>query len=525
MSNIKSIGKIRQNDKILALKIKTESNGLGALKTIVILLLIAVQLALMIVSYLYFLTIFKGYFIFSILCSFIACLHALSSDYNGQAKAMWVLFLITSFSFGYIIYIMSDKRVLFGKSRKKMAKIEKEVSSVIKVKDVSFVENDNVKAIANYLSKVGGFDYYTDSKTTYFSSGTLFFDDVILELKKAKKFIFLEFYIVSDGVLLKRILDILKEKVKNGVDVRIIYDDVGSHRTLKRKTKREIVKAGIKLQAFNRLVPIFNIALNLRDHRKIVIIDGSVSYTGGANLADEYINEKRMHGYWKDSAIKIEGNAVNNLTIAFLKQWQFLTTQSVDYRKFVENKDAKNFNQGIVIPFVSGPNYDSSIAQNMYINLISSANKKLYIMTPYFIPDETIYNLLINKARQGVDVRIILPDVADKKFVYIVSRNNAEKLLKYGVRLYTMTSSFVHSKVVLSENLAIVGSINMDLRSFNQQFESAVITSDMATILDAQKDFTATFTRSNEITWLNAKRNKLGYRVLAGLFNLISPFM
>jgi cardiolipin synthase len=254
------------------------------------------------------------------------------------------------------------------------------------------------------------------------------------------------------------------------------------------------------------------------------VIDGRVAFTGGTNLADEYVNEKRMHGYWKDAGIKIEGPAVDNFTVSYLSEWQFLTNNEIDYKSFL-NKCQGVKSDGVVVPFVSGPNYPLSIAENMYANEISNAKEKLYIMTPYFIPDETLTNLLINKARSGVDVKIILPDVADKKFVYIVSRNNIEKLIKFGVKAYTMTHSFVHSKVILTENSAIVGSINVDLRSFNQQFESAVLTNETSTLEAIQKDFDYTISKSEEITGKNQKRRNPFFRIFAGLFNLISPFM
>ena len=304
----------------------------------------------------------------------------------------------------------------------------------------------------------------------------------------------------------------------------MIYDDMGSHGTLLSKAKKEISAAGIKLVPFNRLVPVFNIALNLRNHRKIVVIDGRVAFTGGANLADEYVNEKRMHGYWKDAGIKIEGPATDNFTLAYLAEWQFLTNKEIDYKAYLGKCQGMK-SDGVVVPFVSGPNYTFSISQNIYANEIANAKEKLYIMTPYFIPDETITNLLINKAKSGVDVRIILPDVADKKFVYIVSRNNIEKLTKFGVKAYTMTHSFVHSKVILTENSAIVGSINMDLRSFNQQFESAVFTNEQNTLESIEKDFNHTISYSKEITNENQKRKNPFFRLMAGLFNLISPFM
>ncbi|MBQ7880975.1 MAG: cardiolipin synthase [Clostridia bacterium] len=516
--------KIKKSEHIFAVKVKTESNGLGVLKTFIVLLLIALQAGILILSYLYVSQLFQWYLMLSLILSFVICIYVLSSDYHGQAKAMWVLFLITCFGFACFIYFLSDKHILFARARKKYNKILKQTENLQEQSDLSSVANNEVKTNCQYLYNAGKFVTDLNSRSIFFPSGAQLFDSILSELEKAKEFIFIEYFIISNGVLFNRIFDILKEKAQVGVDVRIIYDDMGSHGTLKRKTKKQIISAGIKLHPFNRLVPVFNIALNLRDHRKIVVVDGKTAFTGGANLADEYINEKRMHGYWKDCGIKIEGKAVDNLTISFLTQWQFLNNKPIDYKKYL-NKAESFKSTGVTVPFVSGPNYQFSIAQNIYANEIANAKEKLYIMTPYFIPDETITNLIINKARSGVDVRIILPEVADKKFVYVVSRNNVEKLILHGVKVYTMTSSFVHSKIILTENSAIVGSINMDLRSFNQQFESAIFTNETTTLQAINDDFDNTIKHSQLITKKTLKRNKLHFRILAGLFNLISPFM
>lgn len=521
---IKTLPKIKQSDHIFALKIKTESNSLGVLKSFIVLLLIFLQAALLILSYLYILYGFQWYILFSFICTVVCCIYVLSSDYHGQAKATWVFFLLACSSFAYIIYFMSDKHILFSNSKKKYSNILLMTNCLQKQLDLNQIQDLKTKSNCTYLYDAGQFVAHNSSKTKYFPSGAQIFDSILEDLKKAKEFIFIEFFIISDGVLLKRFLDVLKVKSSEGVDIRIIYDDMGSHKTLKRRTKKLITSYGIKLQCFNRLVPIFNIALNLRDHRKLIIIDGKVSYTGGVNLADEYINEKRMHGYWKDSGIRVEGTATDNFTIAFLTQWKFLTKEGIEWKNYI-NKAKKFECDGVVVPFVSGPNYSYSISQNMYTNLISNAEKSIYIMTPYFIPDETLMNLLINKARSGVDVRIILPEVADKRFVYIVSRNNAEKLIKFGVKVYTMTSSFVHSKIVLTDNSAIVGSINMDLRSFNQQFESAVYISDSSTINEIEYDFANVFNYSKQILDNTCWRKSKWYRMLACLLNIISPFM
>lgn len=516
--------KIKSSEKIYTLKIKTESKGLGLLKTFIVLGLIFLQLVVLVLSSLSSIQAYQWFFFLSMGLSLIASLHVLSSDYHGQAKATWILFLLVCYSFGYIIYFFSDKRILFAKSRKKYEKILKNTENLQQQIDLSDVNSD-AKNKCHFLYNSGKFIAHKKSKTTYFPSGAGFYDDLLENLEKAEKFIFIEYYIIANGVLFDRFFDVLEKKANSGVDVRIIYDDMGSHGTLKRKNKRKLINAGIKIHAFNRLVPFFIISLNLRDHRKIVVIDGKVCYTGGTNLADEYINEKRVYGYWKDSGIKIEGQATDNLTIAFLTQWEFLTGEQIDYQKYLKLAPELDTNNEIVVPYVSGPNYKFSISQNMYMSEIASAKETLYIMTPYFIPDETLNNMLIEKAREGVDVRIILPDIADKKFVYVVSRNNAERLMEHGIKIYTMTHSFVHSKIVYTEKSAIVGSINVDLRSFFQQFESAVLTTEKQTLDCINQDFEKTFLYCKLITEQTKRRNKLHYRILAGIFKIVSPFM
>lgn len=518
------IKKIPRNNYINSVKIKTEFDGIGALKTLLIILLIFAQFSLLVLSYLYLFTVFQGLTIISIVLTIITCVYVLSTSKNGQTKGTWIFFLLMCFTFGYIIYFLSDEHIVFRKPQKKYNKIysttEKFLDPQIDLSSLS----DKTRTDCNYLYNTGKFPAYTGSKLKYFPSGYLFFEDLIQDLKNAKEFIFIEFFIISNGVLLDRILEILKQKASQGVDIRIIYDDMGSHRTLQRKTKKILRQNNIKILRFNPFIPVFKIAMNFRDHRKIVVVDGKVAYTGGTNLADEYINEKRMYGYWKDAGIKLEGKATNTFTISFLRQWEFISNTPQNYNKFL-NQNESHKNNSIVVPFVDGLDYTHSIGKDSYVNMFSNATEKIYIMTPYFIPDETVFDILKNKASSGTEVRIILPEVADKKLVYQVSRNNAEKLLPFGVKVFTMKNSFVHSKIVLTEYSAVVGSINIDQRSFNQQFESAIYTNDKSILDSVNKDFNDTLNKSQEITTKNQKRNNMLNRITAGILRIISPFM
>jgi len=522
--------KITINPKHLAsnlgadvLKIKTERNSLGVLKTMVVALLLLIQFAIFILSYLYFINFFQIFSIISYVFTLITCIYCLSTNKNSQSKPIWIFFMLVCSSFGWLIYLISNEKIFWGKNKKTYNKILEKSNKYVAKTNLK-INNSICKSECEYLQSSGNFTTFSNTQTKYFPSGASLFDSILEDIEKAQKFIFIEYFIISEGNLLKRFMSLLDEKVQQGVDVRIIYDDLGSHGTFSRKTKKMIKKAGIKLFSFNKLLPRFSMVLNYRDHRKIVVIDGKIGYTGGANLADEYTNEKRLHGYWKDSGIRLEGPAVDGLTTIFLRNYEFVSRKDENYEQFLNLSEKKN-NSSLVVPYADGLEYQENIGKNAYTNLIANANEKLYIMSPYFVIDDTITNLLINKAKAGIDVRIILPEIADKKIVYIISRNTAEKLIKHGVKLYTMTNSFVHSKVILTENSAIVGSINMDLRSFYQQFESAVYLNDKQTLSDIEKDFINTFNISKFIENEKLKRNKLSFRIFAGIVNLISPFM
>ncbi len=503
-------------------KIKTESN-FGVLKTIIVAVLIIAQFCFLLISAFYLLNVFKWLVGFSFFVTIIFCLDVLSSNRTGQVKATWIFFMLLCFTFGWIFFILSNEKFMFGKHKKRYQKIHATTDIL-----PHNVEIDNcslsIKNDCNYLQKNGNFSIYNSINTKYFASGENLFKEVIKTLKTAQKFIFIEFFIISDGKLSGEIFKILKQKASQGVDVRIIYDDMGSHGRFKRKTKKQLEKQGVKLEAFNKLVPVLNFALNYRDHRKIVVVDGKTAFTGGTNLSDEYVNAKKLYGFWKDGGIKICGECVNTFTLAFLRQWQFLSKKEQNLKNFIQckNQTTINPNQDVVVPFVTGPDYKNNIARDMYENMIANATKKIYIMTPYLIPDETVVNVLKNKAQSGVDVQIILPGIPDKKTVYLMSLDQAENLMQGGVKILLMNNSFVHSKLLLTENACIVGSINMDQRSLYQQFESAVYTNDKKVMQDLQTDFLQTV--KNSKIHQKTKRGIVKNTVVRVL-RLISPLM
>ena len=504
-------------------RIHEESNLWNVVKVFCISVILLLELALIFFIHMRLAEVLWWYIGFSFFASFGCCLYVLSSNKSGNSKTVWTVFLLLFFYVGYTIFILSDENICFARHKKKYKKIFTRTNELL---DEGIIPNDELKDDSIYLKKAGNFPTYQNTDMKYFSSGALLFDDVLKSLKEARKFIFIEFFIIGDGDLLERTLEILEEKAANGVDVRIMYDSVGSSRKLSGNTIRRIKRAGIRIQDFNRLVPIFSVSMNFRDHRKIVIIDGEISYTGGSNLSDEYVNGKQVYGYWKDTGFKMIGDATRFFTLAFLRQWEFVCGEKMENYEYtpyiLEQKNTGK--KSNVIPYLDGLEYEEDICKSVYTNMIASAREKIYIMTPYFIVDHTIENLLISKAMCGADVRIILPRIPDKKIVYSLSCANARKLTEKGVKVYLMDESFVHSKLLLTENEVAIGTVNMDMRSFYQQFECGVVTTDSGVMAEVESDFVSSFELCTDIREV-VKYNFLVKRIYNGLLRLFSPLM
>lgn len=471
-------------------KIRTEHNTLSTVKTLVTAFLVLLQLAVILgISYIPMLG--AGWLLLiPMAISVITAFSVLSSHRSAQSKAVWVLFILVFFFFGFLIYFMSDDKIMYARQRKRHKAIFEKSERYVKPYSEPSADAD-FKQICRYLNNSGDFVPYSDTDVQYFPSGASLFDDIIERLEEAENFVLIEYFAIADGVLWSRIWDVLERKIALGVEVKIIYDDVGS-RALTHKTIKMMKNAGAEVRVFNRLLSRFTFAMNYRDHRKMFIIDGKTAYTGGSNIADEYVNEKHMHGYWKDTGLRLDGEAVDGMTLFFLRQWEYIVKKPFDYSPYFGHYE-KTGNTSAVVPYVGGPEYEQAICKSVFESVISSAKQKLYIMTPYFTPDESVMQHLVNKALSGVDVRIILPSVPDKYYVYLLTRDNAERLLKYGVKIYFMKDSFVHSKLVMSESCAVVGTVNFDMRSFYQQFENAVLTDDEKVLNQLGADFESTF--------------------------------
>ncbi len=389
-------------------------------------------------------------------------------------------------------------------------------------KEIESQNNGKINYLMNYLN----FPVTKNNNINYYKLGELAYPEMLKELKNAKKFIFLEYFIIKNGTMWSEILKILEEKAKEGLDVRLIYDDMGCIALLPTSYPKQMKEKGIKCIAFNKLNPFLGVIMNNRDHRKMMIIDGKTVFSGGMNLADEYINLEHPYGKWKDNGIKITGEAVWNFTIMFLNMWNSYRKDDEDYKKYKYDFSKENLEQnGYTIPYGETPLDNEIVGENVYLNIINQAQKYVYIMTPYLIIDTDMINSLILAAKRGVDVRIVVPGIPDKKIVYSLTTSYFETLIKNGVKIYKYTPGFVHSKVFVSDdNIATVGTINLDYRSLYLHFECGVFMQDVEEIKDVKKDLVDTIGESHFVSKKEAMP-KLLKSVWQAVLRLFAPLM
>jgi Phosphatidylserine/phosphatidylglycerophosphate/cardiolipin synthases and related enzymes len=417
--------------------------------------------------------------------------------FNGEQrpsyKLIWLFMIGIAPLFGGVLYLFfGDKK--FSKRRRRLlaASMKNTVGEVLESEEARrSLEKANplLARQSNLLRNLSRYGVWAHTSAKYFAHGEDFLADALVELKKAEKFIFIEYFILARGKCWDSVLEVLKEKVKEGVDVRVMYDDLGSAAVLPINYAHELRKFGIKAVAFNPVMLHVNPRLNFRDHRKIMDIDGNVCYTGGLNLADEYINDDIRFGYWKDNAVKIEGDAVWNLTVMFLENWAFMTRDfPSDFSVFRPTVHPES--DGFVQPFSDSPLDYKNVAESGYMEIINHAKKYIWITTPYLILDDDMTQTLIRVALCGVDVRIITPSVPDKYLVHEATRSNYVKLVEAGAKIYEFTPGFIHSKTfVADDEVAFVGTANLDYRSLYLHFELSVAFYNSTIVEEVKEDF------------------------------------
>lgn len=446
-----------------------------------------------------------------------------------ESKVTWILFAVVPV-FGFLLYLMIGERRL---SKKEIQQLEKMDSMKFR-EDNSYelrvqLKQENKSAfgiVKSLLSMDHNADVYDGTASQYFPLGEEMFEAMLDDLHSAKKFIFLEFYIIDPGLMWNRILEILVDKVQQGVEVKLLYDDIGCMATLPGDYTKRLRKMGIDAHKFNKVIPRMTVAYNNRDHRKILVVDGQVGYTGGINLADEYINHIVRFGHWKDGGVRLEGSAVKALTRLFLMNWYINRGEITDFDRY--HFDSQRVEgKGLYIPYGSGPKpiYKEQVGKAVYQNIINQAIDYVYITTPYLIIDYDLTEDIKNAAMRGVDVRIVTPFIPDKKLIQIVTRGAYPDLLEAGVRIYEYTPGFIHSKNVISDDeLAVVGTINFDYRSLVHHYENAVLMYQTESIADIKQDFEDLFDVSKEIS-LETLQNSWYQRLLKEIMQLFAPLL
>ncbi|MGL4344689.1 MAG: cardiolipin synthase [Cellulosilyticaceae bacterium] len=475
---------------------------------------------------------FVYFYAFCTLLSIAAVLYILSTTANPSYKLAWTIPILIIPVFGGLFYLMFGMNNV-GKRLRKQMKLVAEQSEALLVQDMEVLEeigsqDKRILTQVNYIKDCSLFPIYRNTTTKYLSPGEVFFDKLKEELEKAEHFIFMEYFIIQEGVMWDGILEILTRKAAEGVDVRVMYDDVGTIQTLPYKYNEKLEQLGIKTAVFNEITAALSLKMNNRDHRKITVIDGHTGFTGGINLADEYINEYEKHGHWKDAALMMKGEAVWNLTLMFLQIWNFERPEKDQYDDYRPRRHHPEpfESDGYVQPYADSPLDGEVLGENVYLNIINKAKDYVYINTPYLIVDNELVTALTLAAKGGIDVRIVTPHHADKWFVHILTRAYYPQLIEAGVKVYEYTPGFIHSKTFVSDDeVGVVGTINLDFRSLYLHFECATWMYKTKAVHDMKQDFLKTLKLCQEITLEEAHHVRWYNRLIRSILRVFSPLM
>lgn len=455
----------------------------------------------------------------------------LNSDSNPAFKTSWII-VILILPLGWILYLMfhgtpnSKKEVLKYQNLPDLTlPYFKNDSSIL---DSISKEDFQTAKICRYIQNISGMGVFKNTNTKFYPCGEYFFLDYVNSLKSAKRYIFLEYFIISHGTMWDTVLNILKYKAKQGVEIRLMYDDIGTISLLKYHYDDYLNSLGIKTLVFNPIKAFPNPSINFRDHRKITIIDGNIAYTGGLNLSDEYINQKQRFGYWKDSAMKLEGDAVRSMITMYLQLWNYCSysDSNTNLDRYFNNINSVSV-KGYIQPFYDNPFNKRLLSEYAYMGIINTAKDYVYICTPYLILDNEMITALKYASISGVDVRIITPYIPDKKNVNEVTRSNYLQLIHSGIRIFEFKDGFIHSKTIVSDDKsAIVGTANFDFRSFYMHFENGILLYNTKSVLQVKQDCLDIFeNQSVEILESDCTNIPLYKKIIRFFLRLFSPMM
>lgn len=450
---------------------------------------------------------------------------------NPAYKIIWIIIIMAVPMIGGVIYFFfgnkrASKRLDVQISEKNneylpLMSVNENIAEKVKA------ENSRVAGCVSYLQNTCSFPAWENTSSEYYPVGEELYAAMLSELIKAERFIFMEYFILEQSSMWDGIYKVLTDKAAKGVDIRIMYDDMGSLKLLPATFEADMKEKGIKCIAFNPVLPFMNLAMNNRDHRKIMVIDGNVAFTGGINIADEYINKKVKYGHWKDTGLKVEGAAVWNFTEMFLVLWNSFTDTEENIETFRPNSELieNTANNGVVIPFSDSPLDDEPISQNVYVDILNQARDYVFICTPYLIIDNEMQNALQMAAKRGVDVRIATPGIPDKRLIFRVTRANYGPLLSAGVKIFEYTPGFLHAKsFVCDDEIGVVGTINLDFRSLYLHFECGVFLYKTDSVYQIKDDYLNTLEKCREFTFKDTKQSWV-LNLFDAIIRVFSPLM
>ncbi len=490
--------------------------------------LIFVQICILIVGVVFLSSYYIWFYLAMFILSIVITCVIINRNCNPMFKIAWIIPILLFPICGGIFYLVFGRTRLGRYSGEQLQKSIDDVKPFISFDKATMEEleyhSPYKKRQATYICENAYSNIYANTSTSFLSPGSKFFPELLAEIDKAEKFIFLEYFIITPGDMWSAILTRLISKVKNGVEVRIIYDDIGTINTLPSDYPNTLRKLGIKATVFNPYKPTMNKVMNYRDHRKFAIFDGKTAFTGGINLADEYINTIERFGFWEDCSIKLTGDAVDKVTAMFIQMWNFSDDEKINCADYLVNY--KTEHDGYVIPFSDEPLDQELVSENAYLNIINSAKKYVYISTPYLILDEVMTSSLIRAARSGIEVCIITPHIPDKKLVFLMTRSNYKDLVMGGVKIYEFTPGFIHSKVIVSDDeVAIVGTSNFDYRSFYLHFENGVWMYRSEAVMQAKSAHEELLKESQLITHEFVSNIPLYKKLISSLLKIFAPLL
>lgn len=460
--------------------------------------------------------------------SLIAILFVIKSDMNPSYKIGWILLIAVLPILGGLMYIIfGNKRPAKYMRDMLNAQLQKSAEYLSEQESITGELDGGAAGLFKYLEGSAGYPTARDTTVRYYRVGEEMYADLLPELEKAEKFIFLEYFIIRPGMMWDSVLEILKRKAAAGVDVRIIYDDMGCIDILPANYNTTLEGWGIRTMAFNRFVPAVSLVMNNRDHRKITAIDGKVGFTGGINISDEYINAMERFGHWKDTGLMLKGPGVFNLTLMFLEMWNAFNKDGDNYADFIPEsfEEKGGASDGYVLSFSDSPLDNESVGESVYTDMLYKAKDYIYITTPYLAIDSELQSALCMAAKRGVDVRMITPGIPDKKLVYRLTRSYYPTLLRSGVKIYEYTPGFIHAKsFVCDDELCVVGTINMDYRSLYLHFECGTLMYNNPEIKQVKRDDLETMEKCRRVELSDMKTNFLG-ELFDSFLRSIAPLM